>query len=1004
MSHSEHFEAIIDDSVQPKSTDIGRSKCSSRPINSELQNSSAYEVLLQSQDICQQASGKCVQGLAGSGKSVVQDPAFLGNTSKPMTSAEDDDSLEDIRLPWVDDPDPSKFVNHRSFLRYSRELKTLTDVMRKYSKSDKVVESDLLDSTLAYSLKAHDVYHNALTQWLIDNRNAYSRSIVQKLFAEYKGREDLIRYHRRAKFDPELRSEVSAISRASNESNAHPDSHCSQNSASIIKGQQRQLEHWRKQSQLKDLLFEEKALESNLLALQLKRKELELSDLQQFVSDIESAADAAEMDEVYSLHKFSPTQQTSKPVLTSTAASLRSNTSILKNPAKEHTDSQKIRDKYSISCKENLLVKAPHLNQTASIIHDKPLRGQMTHLKEPRDSQHSTLNCSMPSSWLSSELPSLQQTGTANVNCYHTRGPDLVEKSAKINTANYSNLETLDYYPSHQHITGCIDENANTTKLSSVSTPAIQRCTDEKILYSNVLGRTCTGGMFNSFLNNRQNNDILFSSGYDAVQSTIASNNLIPLSIPTNVYPDVALPSFDVKPLSAINCNSSSANMKPPFSSVYIGPGVNTNKGGILGTSFSPIHCNSTNVCAEPVCYSAPLSSGCVQSSYGVSPSFSASRFCNASDPIKNATISAPPGFPQFPNTNWPSFVAPTPWLAGKRLIDESGIKFSGKIAAEYPAYRHRFIAQYNELRHARPDLLLRWLENTIEGQAKRFIQDAFAVVDPGKACDVIWETLEEVYGKKDMIIENAVQQIKRPTKSIEHDRKALLELIADLRNLKGVALSIGQDQALKDIHMLGKLYSAFSDKLRSRFDSQYPADKWAYDQFLEFLTSEITHVDSLHLMKVDSKGKDIQHKERNYGSYGRSRLQVPMRMVAAVQPPKNVLHPTSAGSKHCVLHPSSDTHTLSQCKRFLSMHERDRWLVIKDNKLCFVCFGEDHVSRSCKVESPCKNCNKRHHELLHLAGNDVKTRSSSHSVGMDSSPHPKPKANSSTTAVSFCF
>ena len=182
------------------------------------------------------------------------------------------------------------------------------------------------------------------------------------------------------------------------------------------------------------------------------------------------------------------------------------------------------------------------------------------------------------------------------------RGPDLIEKYAKINTANYSNIETLDYYPSRQHITGCIDENANTTKLSSVSTPAIQRCTDEKILYSNVLGGTCTGGTYNSFLNNRQNNDILLSSGYGIVQSTIAGNNLIPFSIATNVYPDVTLPSFDVQPLSAINCNSSSANMKPPFSSVYIGPGVNTNKGGTLGTSFSPIHCNSTNVCAEPVC------------------------------------------------------------------------------------------------------------------------------------------------------------------------------------------------------------------------------------------------------------------------------------------------------------------------------------------------------------------------------------------------------------------
>ena len=77
--------------------------------------------------------------------------------------------------------------------------------------------------------------------------------------------------------------------------------------------------------------------------------------------------------------------------------------------------------------------------------------------------------------------------------------------------------------------------------------------------------------------------------------------------------------------------------------------------------------------------------------------------------------------------------------------------------------------------------------------------------------------------------------------------------------------------------------------------------------------------------MKVDSKGKDIKHKQRNYRSYGRSRPQVSMRMVAAVQPPKNALHAIFAGSKRCVLHPSLDTHTLSQYKGFLSMLKRNR-------------------------------------------------------------------------------
>ena len=130
------------------------------------------------------------------------------------------------------------------------------------------------------------------------------------------------------------------------------------------------------------MLLEEKALESNLSALQLNCKELELSDLQQFVSDIESAADAAEIDEVYSLHKFSLAQQTSKRVLTSKEASLQSSSSILEKPAKEYSDPLKIEDKHSIFCKKikhhppnakkNLLVRAPLLNLTAFTICDKP--------------------------------------------------------------------------------------------------------------------------------------------------------------------------------------------------------------------------------------------------------------------------------------------------------------------------------------------------------------------------------------------------------------------------------------------------------------------------------------------------------------------------------------------------------------------------------------------------------------------------------------------------------
>ena len=60
-----------------------------------------------------------------------------------------------------------------------------------------------------------------------------------------------------------------------------------------------------------------------------------------------------------------------------------------------------------------------------------------------------------------------------------------------------------------------------------------------------------------------------------------------------------------------------------------------------------------------------------------------------------------------------------------RESMEESsrGFCFSGSNISEYPAYRHRFHLRYRQLRSARPDLLLRWIEVTIVGQAKRYIR-----------------------------------------------------------------------------------------------------------------------------------------------------------------------------------------------------------------------------------------------------------------------------------------
>ena len=191
-----------------------------------------------------------------------------------------------------------------------------------------------------------------------------------------------------------------------------------------------------------------------------------------------------------------------------------------------------------------------------------------------------------------------------------------------------------------------------------------------------------------------------------------------------------------------------------------------------------------------------------------------------------------------------------------RKLLDEAGggLRFSGANPSEYPSFRHRFTTRYKELRQLRPDLLLQWIESTVDGEAKRFIRNAFSIFNPGQACDMVWQTLEEIYGQKEMLVENAIKQVRRSAKSIGQNRKTLLEFRADLRNLQGVLNSLNRQTALQRPQLLGSLFTALNDKLRNKLETNHLPGNWNFDTFVSFLTNEIACLDTLHVMKVEGE------------------------------------------------------------------------------------------------------------------------------------------------------
>ena len=308
-----------------------------------------------------------------------------------------------------------------------------------------------------------------------------------------------------------------------------------------------------------------------------------------------------------------------------------------------------------------------------------------------------------------------------------------------------------------------------------------------------------------------------------------------------------------------------------------------------------------------------------------------------------------------------------------RTLLDESsrGFRFAGNHDSDYPAFRHRFLLRFQQFRSTRPDLLLRWIEATVEGQAKKYIRNAYSVMNAGKACDLVWETLEEIYGPVDVIVEDALQSIRRPAKSVDHNRKTFLELRADMRNVKGILCSLNKEVVLQRSKVVRDLYNALSEKLRVRLEAFLPPNLWNYDNLLKFLSNEIDYMDSLRALKI---GKEEQHSvrkiQKQFGYAPKEKVNRRVQPLASslateISRSSNT-HLNLADKNTCCLHLNSTTHRLTACKQFLGMNTSERWQIAREHNLCFSCLEAKHRTKDCQGSVKCDKCNQRHHALLH--------------------------------------
>ena len=100
---------------------------------------------------------------------------------------------------------------------------------------------------------------------------------------------------------------------------------------------------------------------------------------------------------------------------------------------------------------------------------------------------------------------------------------------------------------------------------------------------------------------------------------------------------------------------------------------------------------------------------------------------------------------------------------------------------------------------------------------------------------------------------------------------------------------------------------------------------------------------------------------------------------------------------KFCPLCNKND-HDLNDCRFFLKKTIDDKKLFLKETKLCFGCYGNDHLVKGCQNKRKCNTCGRRHPTALHIPG--FKLPSKDDNQDKDSTTPANEKVNNGSTGV----
>ena len=261
------------------------------------------------------------------------------------------------------------------------------------------------------------------------------------------------------------------------------------------------------------------------------------------------------------------------------------------------------------------------------------------------------------------------------------------------------------------------------------------------------------------------------------------------------------------------------------------------------------------------------------------------------------------------------------------------------------PRSYHTFLCNFENhigKKPLEPSVKLVYLIQYCTGRAKSLIKDC-VLLPPSVGYTYALSLLRDQFGKRQQIARSYIDSFKRGDAFDENNVQALVDLYQSMRRCELALTHLGYSSDLNSIETMKRIVN----RLPYRFQ-----EMWA-DKASDIIESTKAEVKFSHLCE-----------------FVHERMQVSLYAYhCGFLPDAHAMSYDDGPHPHATCKVCSRNHDITQCQEFEDMTVQNRCDFVKRNRLCLNCLHHGHRAQECTKNSMCRQCNSKHHALVHING-----------------------------------